>query len=138
MMQKPTAGVLVFEKQPFWGPELKRQFTDQSVLVRECRSVQDLLPAAAEFSGAVVVLSLDAAPIDCLAWIGMRFQNEAHYPLIVLASTELSDLEWPIREAGAVGFVGDEIPGDQLARLCLRLLRTSASSVPRVAAPYLQ
>ncbi len=135
MTPSPTIGVLVFEKLPFWGPELKRQFTDQRVLVRECRSVQDLLPAAAEFAESVAVVCLDAAPTDCLGWLGRQFQCESRCRIVVIASSELADLEWPIREAGAVGFVHDEIAGDRLARLCRRLLRTATSSAPRVAAP---
>ena len=134
MTPSPTIGVLVFEKLPFWGPELKRQFTGQSVMVRECRSVHDLLPAAAEFAESVAVVSLDAAPTDCLAWLGRQFQTASRCRIVVIASAELADLEWPVREAGAVGFVHDEIPGDRLARLCRRLLRTAAASAPRVAA----
>lgn len=124
MSRRPDAidaGVVVFEKQPFWGPELKRQFSKQQFLVRECRSVSDLQPNADTISRSVLLLSLDAAPTDCLTWIGRQFLNSSS-PFIVVASPELMALEWPIREAGAAAFVHDEIAGDRLARLCRRLL----------------
>lgn len=115
------AGVVVFEKQPFWGPELKRQFSKQQFLVRECRSLSDLQSNADTMSRSVLLLSLDAAATDCLTWIGRQLQNNVP-PFVVIASPELMALEWPIREAGAAAFVHDEIAGDRLARLCRRLL----------------
>ncbi len=124
MTRRPDAadaGIVVFEKQPYWGPELKRQFSKQQILVRECRSVSDLYPNSDSLSRSVLLLSLDAAPTDCLTWMGRQLQNNSP-PFVVVASPDLMDLEWPIREAGAAAFVHDEIAGDRLARLCRRLL----------------
>ena len=135
MSPESSIGVVVFEKLPFWGPELKRQLTDQRVLVRECRSVQDLVPAAVGLTKSVAVICLDAGPADCLAWLGRQFPGGSRCRIVAIASSQLADLEWPVREAGVVGFVHDEISGDRLARLCRRLLRTASSSGPRVAAP---
>ena len=36
------AEVIVLEKQPRWAPELQRQFSDQTVVVRACRDVASL------------------------------------------------------------------------------------------------
>ena len=34
VMTQPAACVAVFEKRPYWGPELQRQFVARNVLVR--------------------------------------------------------------------------------------------------------
>ncbi len=123
VMTQPTACVAVFEKRPHWGPELLRQFAARSVLVRECRSLNDLIPATNGFSAAMILLDMDSAPVDCLTWLSHQFREPLRRPVIACASTDLADLEWTVREAGAIAFVGDEASGRELARLCLRQLR---------------
>ncbi len=120
---RPAACVAVFEKRPYWGPELQRQFVARNILVRECRTLRDLIPATHEFAAALVVLDLDSAPVDCLAWLNLQFREPLRRPVIACASTDLADLEWTVREAGAIGFVGADISGGELARCCLRQLR---------------
>lgn len=122
-------GVLIYERSPYWGPELKRQFSEDSVYVHECRTVQDLLPAASTYGHALVLLVLDDDPGDCLAWIMGRFQSASHLPVVVIASQATADVEWILREAGVAGFIHDEISGDRLRRLCCRLLRIEMSDV---------
>jgi hypothetical protein len=43
--------------------------------------------------------------------------------VIIVVKSELSDLEWGVRELGADAFVGEQIAGEDLARLCRRLLK---------------
>jgi hypothetical protein len=122
-MPEPSPdGVVVFEKSPYWGPELKRQFAECNSRVRECRSLSDLQPSAAELSPSLMLIVLDAAPAECLAWIGRQLRLSIRTPVIVVASAEFAELEWPLREAGIIGFVHDEIPGHRLAQFCLRVL----------------
>lgn len=123
VMTQPTACVAVFEKRPYWGPELQRQFVASNVLVRECRSLNDLIPATNDFASAVILLDMDSASVDCLAWLGLQFREPLRRPVIACASADLADLEWTVREAGTIAFVGDEASGGELARLCLRQLR---------------
>jgi DNA-binding response OmpR family regulator len=134
LTDNPKRGILVFERTPYWGPELKRQFSDQSLFVRECRTVGDLNPRIAEFSDCLVVISLNSAPTDCLSWIGKQSQAIAGPPIIVIASPEYAELEWTVREAGAAAYVNDEIGGRDLARICSRLIRTVRR--PPVAAVF--
>ncbi|MEI8378654.1 MAG: hypothetical protein WCJ09_00905 [Planctomycetota bacterium] len=131
----PTSrGIVVFERHPFWGPELKRQVSDQNILVRECRSVHDLTSLVSEFSEVVTVIVLDAAPTEFLSWLTRQVATTWPSEIVVIASKSLSEVEWPIREAGATEFVDDEIPGVSVARICLRILRKASSGLGRVAA----
>lgn len=123
VLTQPTACVAVFEKRPYWGPELQRQFVTRGVLVRECRSLSDLIPATNDFAAALLLLDMDAAPIDCLSWLSLQFREPLRRPAIVCASADLANLEWTVREAGAIGFVQADTSGRELARLCLRQLR---------------
>lgn len=122
-MTQATACIAVFEKRPFWGPELQRQLVARNVLVRECRSLSDLIPATNDFASALILLDIGSAPVDCLAWLSLQFREPLRRPVIACASTDLADLEWTLREAGAIGFVSDDASGGELSRLCLRQLR---------------
>lgn len=122
-MTPPTACIVVFEKRPFWGPELQRQLVTRRVLVRECRAVNDLTLATNDFASALIVLDLDSAPVDCLSWLSQQSRALRPRPVIACASTDLSELEWTVREAGVIAFVRDDAAGRELARLCLRQLR---------------
>ncbi len=129
-----SRGIVVFERQPFWGPELKRQVADHDILVRECRSIHDMAPLVSEFPVAVTVVVLDAAPADFLSWLTRQVVSTWPSEIVVIASESLSELEWPIREAGVTEFVDDESPGVSVARICLRILRKTSSGLGRVAA----
>jgi hypothetical protein len=123
IMTQPTSCIAVFERRPYWGPELLRQFFARNIQIRECRALSDLVPATNDFATAAILLDFASAPVDCLLWLGRQFREPLRLPVIACASTELADLEWTIREAGAIAFVGDEVSGRELARLCLRQLR---------------
>ena len=123
VLARPARCVAVFEKRPYWGPELRRQLVSRQVVVPECRSLQDLAPATNDFTQALVLLDLDSAPAECLSWLSRQLGALPARPVIACASVSLADLEWTVREAGAIGFISDEITGAELARLCLRQLR---------------
>jgi hypothetical protein len=127
--QQPAVGISIFEKLPHWGPELKRQFASESVLVRECRSIHDLLPTAQQFRQSVAILVVDAAPEDCLNWMSTQVQSDWNLCVVTIASKEFAELEWVLREAGVTAFVDDEIAGHRLASLCRRLLRRESNVV---------
>jgi hypothetical protein len=113
---EPLASVAVFERRPWWTPELQRQFRDEPVAVRGCRSAADALRAD------VAVLQLGAAPADVLHSIARRMTAGCVQGVVVVTKSELSDLEWGVRELGADAFVGEQVAGEDLARLCRRLL----------------
>lgn len=115
--------IAVFERAPFWGPELQRQFEQSSVEVRECRVVVDLLPAINEFSSPLIILDLESGLEECLAWLRAELRIHPH-PCSVIAcgpatSTELA---WVLREAGVTAVLAEFVSGEKLARLCRRQL----------------
>lgn len=70
---------------------------------------------------AVLVLDLDASPAACLQFLGWRMETIwPGRPVIAVGSTRLGDLEWPIRELGAVEVLFDSPGGQDLARVCRR------------------
>jgi hypothetical protein len=108
--------VAVFEERPWWAPELQRQFRDEPIAVRGCRSAADALRAD------VAVLQLSAAPADVLHSLGRLTAAGIDRGLVVMATSDLADLEWGVRELGVDAFVTEQIAGEDLARLCRRQL----------------
>ena len=112
--------IVVFEKEPRWAPELKRQFLGDDVRVRACRSVSDIVSKSESAERKVIVLVLEAEPANCLQFLGQSMGDPAHPPVIVIGSARELELEWPIRELGAVAFLSDSVSGEDLAKLCRR------------------
>ena len=112
----PIGSVAVFEERPWWAPELQRQFRDEAISVRGCRSAADA------FRADVAVLQLGAAPAEVLHGLARRMSAGSDRGVIIVAKSELSDVEWGVRELGADAFVSEQIAGEDLARLCRRQL----------------
>ena len=121
--------VFVFERSPYWTPELQRQFDPAEIAVRRCRSVADIRRLAFPPPGAdggdprVILLDLESGPADCLQFLASGLARVHRVPVIVYASRHAADLEWPLREAGAVDVIVEHISGRSMARLCRRLLQ---------------
>ena len=121
--RSPESIIAVFELRPYWGPELQRQFENASLAVCECRAVTDLFPSIGDFESALLVIDFNAAPDDCLKWLGSDVRSHPRrYPIIACGSAATMELEWIIREMGVTAFLPDVIPGDDFARLCRRQL----------------
>lgn len=127
MVQAYTTGVVVLERNPYWGPELKRRYAGMPIFVHECRSSLDLVSAVATYEKAVVVLAIDSSPADCLNWMTRRLLRGDETSVIAVVSVNMSSLEWAIREAGAVEVVCDDIGGCALSQICLRAIKDLAS-----------
>jgi hypothetical protein len=117
------AVIAVFENQPYWGPELQRQFLQSGIIVSECRSIRNLIPAIEAFPSALFVIDLDSDLADFVNWLGNDFvQHSVRVPIIALGSAATAELEWRLREAGVTAFLPEFVPGQELARLCRRML----------------
>ncbi|MCA9073764.1 MAG: hypothetical protein KDA93_01935 [Planctomycetaceae bacterium] len=117
-MSELTRHVIVFESQPFWEPELQRQFLDEDVIVGACRSVKDLESRLARQSYDVCVADLTADVTGLLRWLGVRLDQSGIVPVIVVAREEQQSLEWHVRELGAASFTNEYVTGKQLAAMC--------------------
>lgn len=129
----PSPFIAVFERTPYWAPELQRQFAGRALTVRPCRSVADLQAFIAASHPQIVLLDFEAAPEDCLAWLRRRGLSPSAPAILVAGSSRSSDLEWTLRELGSVEFLSEALSGDELARRCRHLLRERGLTLPEEA-----
>jgi DNA-binding NtrC family response regulator len=132
-MSPLAPAIFVFEKFPRWDAELKRRLANHQVLVRPCRSAQDLIALCRQAPGSVAVIDLATGIVDGLQLIEALAGLRLGICPVVIGSHETEELEWPARELGAAGFVTDRIGGDALADICRRMVgpfgRGEASSL---------
>jgi DNA-binding NtrC family response regulator len=123
-MSPLAASIFVFEKSPRWEAELKRRLTDRHVLVRPCRSAQDLLSFCRQAPGSVAVADIAVGVVDVLQVVEALGGLRLGISPVVIASRETEELEWSARELGATDFVTDRIAGARLADICRRMLES--------------
>lgn len=114
--------VLVCEREPYWTPELQRQFHGGDIVVRGCQRWSDLAALSREFSRTVHVIDLEQCAAECLIGLGQRCREAHASPVVVLSSPRLAELENVLREAGAQAFFPELPTGADLARCCRRWL----------------
>ncbi len=130
-MSNTPRTVVVLESRPRWEPELQRQFVDDRVRVRGCRTVNELaalvfwsVPTESTDSASTVkiadtvVMQISENAAACLQWITGLAARPQVPAVIALCSTESSELEWTLREAGVREVLIDEHSGERLARCC--------------------
>lgn len=112
--------IQVFEDGSRWFPELQRQFRDGWARIERVGELKGLRPQSGH--PELVVLELRAEPAECLQFLGRRMENVWQVPVMILLSSDLSDLEWSLRELGVASIRRDDADGRDLARICRRLL----------------
>lgn len=122
VMTSADIAIVVFEAQPYWGPELLRQFQHTEIAIRECRKVDDLLPAANQLALGLLVVDLSSGLKDCLHWFNDVSCNRQRWPIIACGSNHTADLEWALRDAGVSAYLPDIVTGTEMAHLCRKLL----------------
>ena len=124
-MSESLRNIVVLESRSRWGPELQRQFVNEPVRVRGCRTIKELssltfpstIASNAEIAD-VVVLQISENAAAGLQWLtGLATQPQAP-SVIILCSSESAELEWTLRDAGAREVLMDENSGERLARCC--------------------
>ncbi|MFK7819429.1 MAG: hypothetical protein AB8G99_11975 [Planctomycetaceae bacterium] len=102
--------IVIFEDEPYWAPELRRQFLENdSVRVRHCQVVGSVPVASAS---DVLLVSLDRRERECLELL----RQVSGYFVIFIGSESTADLERPFREAGVHSFLTQTLSGEELAR----------------------
>lgn len=121
-MKSLLATIVVFEKKPRWIPELKRQFRDDDVRIHGTATLADELLVQPGPINSMLVVVLEEAEANCLQFLGRSAQRVDPPPAIVVADPTTMEMEWTIRELGAVDVVADRVTGEELADLCRRVL----------------
>ncbi len=104
--------IFVLEREPYWAPELRRQFHDDtSVSVRHLQTAADV-HAAAGSSGGVLIGDVSALTRECVE----VFRQPMNLFTILLGGPEEMDLENPLREAGADSFFTESVSGEEIGR----------------------
>lgn len=121
----PQWTAAIFEGERRWEPELQRQFPadsgGRSIRIRACRRIREIPALLADAQSRVILLDMDAAPADCLQYLGRHVGRGDHPPTIVVVSAETAGLEWLLRELGAMAVVPRTTSGEEMAKLCRRL-----------------
>jgi len=118
----PDAAIAVFEREPYWAPELTRQFADGRILVRSCTRLSDVDRVLAEWPRSLCVMEFETAPAAILGWLATRANGATARPVLIFAEQGAARLEWTLREAGATSFRSELISSRELAAHCRRLL----------------
>lgn len=121
-MSNSARTIVVFESRPRWEPELQRQFREESVRVRGCRTWSELsaftIPPIAE----AVVIELPDDMTGFLQWLNKLVAQTKTPSVIAIAPPEAADLEWTLRDAGVREVMIGDLSGERLARICRRML----------------
>ena len=116
----PATTIVVCEKRPRWTPELQRQFLEDDVHVRGCRSIDDVESICRDLDAQPLILDFEIGAAECLQFLGRYVGTPLLECVIVIGSRPTADLEWSVRELGALEFVPEFISGSDLARICRR------------------
>jgi len=114
--------IVVFESRSRWEPELQRQFRNESVRVRGCRTWSELSSFAFSPIAEALVIDLPEDLTECLQWLNKLVAPPRVPSVIVLCSSESADLEWTLRDVGVREVLVGDLSGEQLARNCRRLI----------------
>lgn len=124
--------LLIYEKAPRWGPELKRQFLGSGVTSRVAHSLAEISRRIAAGPECLLVMDLRAGAGDCLRFVAQTQQSALPVRTLLICSPQTRELEWVARELGADHFVEEDLGGYGLAHLCRRYLRQCCADGPEV------
>jgi hypothetical protein len=127
-MPQLAPAILVLEKRRRWEVELRQSVAAAGVLVRPCRSTRDLLNLCRLMPGSVAVIDLETGAGAALKFLDDVLSQRLAVTPVAIASADLADLEWPLRELGTAAVLRETQQGGSLARLCRRLLTDHTSS----------
>lgn len=130
-MPNLAPSVIVFEKRPRREAGLKRHLATDRVVVRPCRSRADLVELCTAMPGSVAVFDLEADAATLLLCLEQALARRLDVAPVIVAPPSIGELEWPLRELGALAVVPDTTRDEELAQLCRLVLTKSTSGVAR-------
>lgn len=101
---------------------MQRQFRNESVRVRGCRTWSELSSFAFPSIADVLVIDLPEDMTECLQWLAKLVAPPRVPSVIVMCSFEAADLEWTLRDAGVRDVLIGDLSGERLAKACRRLI----------------
>ncbi len=114
--------LIVYERNPYWGPELQRQFLHGATKIRGTGSLERAVRMIGEVPGSLFVMDSHAGVSECLrSVLGLR-NSPQPFSTMLIGSNHINGLEWAARELGVDHYVPESIRGDELAGLCRRIL----------------
>lgn len=124
----------VAEVEPYWLPELQRQFPGGEARVTPL-DASDLIDSSAGLPSLTRRLFLfdcgaPGSPVADLLQQVLISPPDHRPPIVVILRESAAESEWPLRELGVAAVLDDNTPGADVARLCRLLL----SGLPRSAA----
>lgn len=129
----PPPTLLVLEESPFWSAELQRQFCSEPISIRlRCR-VDDAWELLRTGQVKLLVVGSDIDLPSVLRLLA-RLTETGHTPRItILLTPQKRDLEWSLRELGAVDVLTTPIASRDLVCVVCRAFdlprsRTGASA----------
>jgi len=111
-------GIVIFERTSRWEAGIKRHFHSRDVWIRPCRKTADVTTAWQQAPGSLTVIDLSADPETGLRLTRAAATQTPPAPVLALITTQQADLEWPLRELGAISVVQSNITARRLAALC--------------------
>lgn len=117
--------ILVCEPEPYWTPELQRQFLGSQIAVRGCRKWSEMTELSRSCEGAVRLVDFPAVAADCLAGMAGEIFRADHPPLLLLIDAGTEELEWTLRDGGADAVLSDRIAAKDLVQICRRWLQSA-------------
>lgn len=98
---------------------MQRQFRGTGTVIRWLSTPAEILAVR---TPDLALFHMDHRPGDVLACLSRLRERGGVCPVIVIASARLRHLEWGVRELGAASFVAHDVRGDNLARMCRKLI----------------
>jgi hypothetical protein len=109
--------ILVLEDEPYWLPELQRQFLGEAVTVEAVKADE-----LTDRDDAVVVAMAETLLRQGARAFFATAPDAVGTPLVAITSARTRNWEWLLRELGAVSVVDEFCGGRRLATLCRRLM----------------
>lgn len=124
----PSPTLLVLEESPFWSAELQRQLCSEPISIRlRCR-VEDAWELLRIGQVTMLVIGSDIDLPDVLRLLA-KLTETGHTPRItILLTPEKRDLEWSLRELGAIDILTTPIASRDLVTVVRRTFDLSRSS----------